>query len=54
MATEAETDHPDSLLTRKNMAAWTGELGEIARALRLFAALLPDHLRVLGPDYPTR
>lgn len=34
------------------MAAWTGELGDRAGALTLFQELLPDQIRVLGPDHP--
>jgi hypothetical protein len=35
-----------------NLAAWTGEAGEPGEARRLFAALLPDVERVLGPGHP--
>ena len=45
-------DHPDTLTTRSNIAAWTGECGDAAEALRLFQELLPDRVRVLGPDHP--
>ena len=45
-------DHPDTLTTRNNIAAWTGRGGDAAGALRLFRELLPDRERVLGPDHP--
>ena len=45
-------DHPDTLATRSNIALWTGEAGDAARALRLFTELLPDQARVLGADHP--
>ena len=45
-------DHPDTLTTRNNIAAWTGETGDGREALRLFQELLPDQERVLGPDHP--
>ena len=45
-------DHPHTLITRNNIASWTGETGDAREALRLFQALLPDQTRVLGPDHP--
>ena len=45
-------DHPDTLTTRNNIAAWTGEVGDAREALRLFTELLPDMERVLGRDHP--
>jgi len=45
-------DHPDSLITRSNIAHWTGQCGDPAGALRLLRELLPDQERVLGPDHP--
>ena len=45
-------DHPDILVTRNNIAGWTGECGDADQALRLFQLLLPDQERVLGPDHP--
>ena len=45
-------DHPDTLTTRSNIAAWTGSVGDAREALRLFAELLPDRERVLGRDHP--
>ena len=46
-------DHPDTLATRNNVASWTGETGDVAGARELFAALLPDMVRVLGADHPS-
>ena len=43
---------PDTLSTRNNIAHWTGQIGDPALALRLFRELLPDLVRVLGPDHP--
>ena len=45
-------DHPDTLTTRGNIAARTGECGDPAGALRLSRELLPDLERVLGPGHP--
>jgi len=45
-------DHPDTLKSSNNVAAWTGQAGDAGGALRLFRALLPDRERVLGPDHP--
>ena len=46
-------EHPDTLATRHNLAVWTGEAGDAAGARDQFAALLPIHERVLGPEHPT-
>uniref|UniRef100_UPI002AD5A00C tetratricopeptide repeat protein n=1 Tax=Frankia sp. Cas3 TaxID=3073926 RepID=UPI002AD5A00C len=35
-----------------NIAAWTGQTGDPAKALQLSRELLPDRERVLGPDHP--
>ena len=43
---------PDTLTTRANIAFWTGQCGDSAEALRLDRELLPDRVRVLGPDHP--
>jgi hypothetical protein len=48
------TDHPGTLGTRLNIAAWTGQSGDAATALRLLTELLPDYERVLGPIIQTR
>jgi hypothetical protein len=45
-------DHPDVLITRSNIASFTGRCGDSAEALRLFRELLPDRIRVLGRDHP--
>jgi len=45
-------DHPATLTARNNLARWTGEAGEPARARDLVAALVPDLVRVLGADHP--
>jgi hypothetical protein len=45
-------DHPGTLTTRNNIAAWTGDCGDAREALRLFSELLPDQERVLGADHP--
>ena len=39
-------DHP------RQHRGWTGQCGDPAGALRLFQELLPDQVRVLGPDHP--
>ena len=44
-------DHPDTLATRHNIAAWTGRNGDARAALQLCTALLPDRQRILGPDH---
>src|SRR6266568_7390633 len=43
-------DSPDTLITRYDIAFWTGESGHPAEALRLSQQLLPDQERVLGRD----
>ena len=45
-------DHPDTLVTRNNIASGTGRVGDSRAALELFEGLLPDHVRVLGADHP--
>jgi hypothetical protein len=44
--------HPDTLISRANLASWTGEAGDAAGARDQFAALLPVIERVLGPEHP--
>ncbi|GAA3044334.1 FxSxx-COOH system tetratricopeptide repeat protein [Actinokineospora globicatena] len=46
-------DHPDTLLTRHNIASWRGDSGDVLGALAEFEALLPDRTRVLGADHPS-
>ncbi len=45
-------EHPDTLITRGNLARWTGQAGDAAGARDQFAALLPVRERVLGPEHP--
>ncbi|SCL20256.1 Tetratricopeptide repeat-containing protein [Micromonospora pallida] len=45
-------DHPDTLLTRNNLAASRGEAGDPAGAATAFQELLTDRLQSLGPDHP--
>ena len=45
-------EDPDTLNTRINLARWTGEAGDAARARDQFAALLPVLERVSGPEHP--
>jgi Tetratricopeptide repeat len=44
--------HPDTLVTRHELAYWTGEAGDAAGARDQCAALLPMIERVLGPGHP--
>ena len=43
---------PDTLTARGNLARFTGEAGDAARARDQFAALLPIRERVLGAEHP--
>ncbi|MEU8364955.1 tetratricopeptide repeat protein, partial [Nonomuraea sp. NPDC048882] len=45
-------EHPDTLITRHNLAYWTGEAGDAAAARDQYAALLPIRERVLGAEHP--
>ena len=45
--------HLRTLRTRQLMAHYIGEAGQVAEALRLFQALLPDQQKVLGPNIRT-
>ncbi|MDO5753199.1 tetratricopeptide repeat protein, partial [Arthrobacter sp.] len=45
-------DAPATLITRSNLASWTGEAGDVAGAITLFQELLEARIRVLGPDAP--
>ena len=45
-------EHPDTLVTRHELARWTGEAGDAAAARDQYAALLPLRERVSGPDHP--
>ncbi len=44
-------DHPDTLLTRQQIASFIGASGDPSQALRLSAEVLDDQRRVLGPDH---
>jgi tetratricopeptide (TPR) repeat protein len=44
--------HPGTLVTRHDIAFWTGKCGDAAGALRLCRDLLPDMEQVLGPHHP--
>ena len=46
-------DHPDTLVTRANLAHCRGEAGDPAGAAAAYEELLADQLRVLGPDHPS-
>jgi hypothetical protein len=45
-------EHPSTLLTRANLALWTGQAGDAAGARDQHAALLPIQERVLAPEHP--
>jgi hypothetical protein len=45
-------DHPNTLISRDNLARCRGEAGDPAGAVTAFEGLLADQLRVLGPDHP--
>ena len=45
-------DHPDTLRTRHNIAAWTGEVGDAREALRLFTAAAAGPGAGAGPRPP--
>jgi len=44
-------DHPNTLITRNNLASWRGEAGDPAGAAAASEELLADQLRVQGPDH---
>lgn len=46
-------DHPDTLFTRCNVAARTGEVGGAGKALALFEELLLDQVGCSAPTTPT-
>jgi hypothetical protein len=45
-------DHPDTLISRSDLAYWRGVGGDVAGAIGEFQELLADRVRVLGPDHP--
>jgi len=46
------SDHPDTLITRREIARVMGERGDYAAAEAGFREVLAAQLRVLGPDHP--
>jgi hypothetical protein len=46
-------EDPDTLITRANLAVWTGQAGDAAGACDQLAALLPIEERVLGAEDPS-
>ena len=47
-----DADDPDILALRGNLGFWRGEAGDAAGVFAELEMLLPDMLRVLGPDHP--
>ncbi|MFI7122639.1 tetratricopeptide repeat protein [Amycolatopsis sp. NPDC049868] len=45
-------DHPDTLISRNNLAGAYESAGDLDRAVPLYEATLADRERVLGPDHP--
>ena len=45
-------DHPDTLITRHDLARGQADNGDTTGAVAAFRDLLPDMVRVLGPDHP--
>ncbi|MFD0209624.1 tetratricopeptide repeat protein [Streptomyces hirsutus] len=45
-------DHPDTLVSRDNLAGTYEAAGDLTRAIPLYEATLADRERVLGPDHP--
>ncbi|MEE1931261.1 tetratricopeptide repeat protein [Streptomyces sp. TRM 70351] len=45
-------DHPDTLITRNELATMRGRAGDAAGAAQAFTDLLEDTVRVLGSDHP--
>jgi hypothetical protein len=46
------SDHPDTLITRGNLAFWWGIAGGPAGAVAAFTELLADQQRILGAEHP--
>ncbi|WP_079167967.1 tetratricopeptide repeat protein [Streptomyces colonosanans] len=46
------SDHPDTLVSRNNLAGAYGAAGKFGRAIPLFEQNLTDCLRDLGEDHP--
>ncbi|MEU6720793.1 tetratricopeptide repeat protein [Nonomuraea sp. NPDC046802] len=45
-------DHPDTLISRSNLAGAYESAGDLNRAIPLYEQTLTDRERVLGPDHP--
>ncbi|MBO4257160.1 tetratricopeptide repeat protein [Streptomyces griseorubiginosus] len=45
-------DHPDTLLSRNNLAGAYAQAGRIDDAITLLEQLVTDFERVLGPEHP--
>lgn len=45
-------DHPETLLSRNNLATAYEAVGRLDEAIGLFTRTLADRERVLGPDHP--
>ncbi|MDX3631401.1 tetratricopeptide repeat protein, partial [Streptomyces europaeiscabiei] len=45
-------EHPDTLLSRHNLAGALARMGEQEEAVRLLRQTLADRVRVLGPEHP--
>jgi len=45
-------DHPDTLISRHNLASAYWSVGQVVEAISLYEATLADRERVLGPDHP--
>lgn len=46
------SDHPDTLITRNNLAVAYYSVGRLAEAINVWEELLPDCRRLLGPEHP--
>jgi hypothetical protein len=46
-------DHPDTLMSRNNLAYGYQSAGNVARAIPIYEQTLADAERVLGPDHPS-
>ncbi|MFJ5879132.1 tetratricopeptide repeat protein, partial [Streptomyces sp. NPDC093088] len=45
-------NHPNTLITRSNLAHWRGEAGDPQGAANALAELLDDRMQILGPNHP--
>ena len=46
------SDHPDTLITRNNLAGAYDSAGRFGEAIELYKRVLADRVRVLDPDHP--